>query len=161
MDSNDKQDDDDTLPVVELQTPMKNADGSSHHTQAVRRRTDSAPAALTTNPGRDRSNSRKKGLNSVDDEQNSLIKYGSLVLLVAQMVGLVLLMRYSRTQLGNDGEMYLASTAVFVMEVRVLFITSIFILFLTFVFNYNHQLLDYEIYHLLDCYLLSIRLVDI
>lgn len=46
---------------------------------------------------------------------NSLIKYGSLLLLVGQMVGLVLLMRYSRTH--TNGELYLASTAVFCMEV--------------------------------------------
>ena len=46
---------------------------------------------------------------------NALIKYGSLLLLVGQMVGLVLLMRYSRTH--TDGELYLASTAVFMMEV--------------------------------------------
>ncbi|KAL3810417.1 hypothetical protein ACHAXA_005625 [Cyclostephanos tholiformis] len=47
---------------------------------------------------------------------NALIKYGSLLLLVGQMVGLVLVMRYSRTHISN-GEMYLASTAVFMMEV--------------------------------------------
>lgn len=46
-----------------------------------------------------------------------IIKYGSLLLLVGQMVGLVLLMRYSRTRRGNDGELYLASTAVFMMEI--------------------------------------------
>ena len=48
------------------------------------------------------------------------IKYGSLLLLVGQMVGLVLLMRYSRTRHSNndeDDDMYLASTAVFMMEV--------------------------------------------
>lgn len=49
------------------------------------------------------------------ENHNSLIKYGSLLLLVGQMVGLVLLMRYSRTH--SDGELYLASTAVFMMEV--------------------------------------------
>ncbi len=46
-----------------------------------------------------------------------IIKYGSLLLLVGQMVGLVLLMRYSRTRRGSDGELYLASTAVFMMEI--------------------------------------------
>jgi len=46
-----------------------------------------------------------------------IIKYGSLLLLVGQMVGLVLLMRYSRTRHTGDGELYLASTAVFMMEV--------------------------------------------
>ena len=34
-----------------------------------------------------------------------------------QMVGLVMLMRYSRTHSGG-GELYLASTAVLMMEVR-------------------------------------------
>lgn len=52
---------------------------------------------------------------------NALIKYGSLLLLVGQMVGLVLLMRYSRTRT-EDGELYLASTAVFMMEVMKFFI---------------------------------------
>lgn len=47
------------------------------------------------------------------------IKYGALILLVTQMVGLVLLMRYSRTQ---QGQMYLASTAVFFMELLKLLI---------------------------------------
>ena len=45
-----------------------------------------------------------------------LIKYGALFLLVAQMVGLVLLMRMSRTSHVEGQPMYLASTAVFVME---------------------------------------------
>ena len=45
-----------------------------------------------------------------------LIKYGALFLLVAQMVGLVLLMRVSRTSHVEGQPMYLASTAVFVME---------------------------------------------
>jgi hypothetical protein len=49
-------------------------------------------------------------------QYNILIKYGSLLLLVGQMVGLVLLMRYSRTHSSGD-ELYLASTAVFMMEV--------------------------------------------
>jgi UDP-sugar transporter A1/2/3 len=57
--------------------------------------------------------------------QALMIKYTALLLLVAQMVGLVLLMRYSRTQHNNNNDadpqpqqpMYLASTAVFLMEV--------------------------------------------
>ena len=47
---------------------------------------------------------------------NAFIKYGSLLLLVGQMVGLVLLMRYTRTHT-DGGDLYLASTAVFMMEV--------------------------------------------
>jgi len=46
-----------------------------------------------------------------------MIKYTALLLLVAQMVGLVLLMRYSRTTKDPDKPLYLASTAVFIMEV--------------------------------------------
>jgi len=43
------------------------------------------------------------------------LKYGSLILLVAQLVGLVLLLRYSRTQI-KGSDLYLSSTAVFSME---------------------------------------------
>lgn len=56
---------------------------------------------------------------SKDDEDATAkaIKYLALFLLVAQMVGLVLLMRYSRTIPREPGQpLYLASTAVFVME---------------------------------------------
>jgi hypothetical protein len=68
--------------------------------------------------------SRKK-----DDEaaSNVLIKYGALLLLVGQMVGLVLLMRHSRTSHPKDQPMYLASTAVFVMEVMKLIICCLVI----------------------------------
>ena len=51
-----------------------------------------------------------------------VVKYTALFLLVAQMVGLVLLMRYSRTKQLGDEPLYLASTAVFVMEVMKLVI---------------------------------------
>lgn len=50
------------------------------------------------------------------------IKYAALFLLVAQMVGLVLLMRYSRTIHDPNQPLYLASSAVFVMEVMKLVI---------------------------------------
>lgn len=53
-----------------------------------------------------------------------LIKYGALVLLVAQTVGLVLLMRVSRTNHVEGQPMYLASTAVFIAEVMKLGICS-------------------------------------
>lgn len=52
-----------------------------------------------------------------ESEPAAIIKYGALVLLVAQMVGLVLLMRFSRTNQPKDQPLYLASTAVFIMEV--------------------------------------------
>jgi hypothetical protein len=51
-----------------------------------------------------------------------LIKYAALLLLVGQMVGLVLLMRYSRTSQPEGQPLYLASTAVFIMEVMKLVI---------------------------------------
>ena len=60
-----------------------------------------------------------------DNAQAICIKYSALFLLVAQMVGLVLLMRYSRvaaSATNKDGPLYLASTAVFVMEVMKLVI---------------------------------------
>lgn len=56
---------------------------------------------------------RKKAKNP---DHSPLIKYGSLILLVAQLVGLVMLMRYSRTHTGGK-DLYLSSTAVFSMEV--------------------------------------------
>jgi len=58
------------------------------------------------------------------------IKYVALFLLVAQMVGLVLLMRYSRTtRTDPDAPLYLASTAVFFMEAMKLALCCIVILF--------------------------------
>ena len=57
-----------------------------------------------------------------DTPQDVLIKYGALFLLVAQMVGLVLLMRVSRTSHIDGQPMYLASTAVFIMELMKLVI---------------------------------------
>lgn len=48
-------------------------------------------------------------------QHGKLIKYGSLVLLIVQMVGLVLLMRYSRTASSGE-DLYLSSTAVATME---------------------------------------------
>lgn len=51
-----------------------------------------------------------------DAVHSPLVKYGSLMLLVAQLVGLVMLMRYSRTHT-NGKDLYISSTAVFLMEV--------------------------------------------
>ena len=66
---------------------------------------------------------RKKVRNdgTTPGSNSALIKYGSLVLLVAQLVGLVMLMRYSRTHT-NGSDLYLSSTAVFCMEVSFCFI---------------------------------------
>ena len=68
---------------------------------------------------------RRKKLRKAKEDEKALavfIKYAALFLLVAQMVGLVLLMRYSRTQHSPDHPLYLASTAVFAMEVMKLVI---------------------------------------
>uniref|UniRef100_A0A7S4JN87 UDP-N-acetylglucosamine transporter n=1 Tax=Odontella aurita TaxID=265563 RepID=A0A7S4JN87_9STRA len=96
---------------------------------------ESIPAASSSVPGRAKKRSKKKKdpgaepkgekvrrrrRKKVETEKDRMIKYGSLLLLVAQMVGLVLLMRYTRTR--KDGEMYLASSAVFVMEIMKLII---------------------------------------
>ena len=52
-----------------------------------------------------------------EDASAKVIKYAALFLLVAQMVGLVLLMRYSRVHRIPGQPLYLSSSAVFVMEV--------------------------------------------
>ncbi|CAB9519595.1 UDP-galactose translocator [Seminavis robusta] len=75
-------------------------------------------------PGKTASATKKKKASSKsssnkedDDSTSKAIKYAALLLLVAQMVGLVLLMRYSRTLPREPGQpLYLASTAVFIME---------------------------------------------
>jgi hypothetical protein len=62
-----------------------------------------------------------------ENSSDKFIKYAALLCLVAQMVGLVLLMRYSRTSHPDGQPMYLASTAVFIMEVMKLVICCIVI----------------------------------
>ena len=71
----------------------------------------------------------KRALRRKKKESSSekFIKYAALFLLVAQMVGLVLLMRYSRTSHTEGEPMYLASTAVFIMECMKLVICAIVI----------------------------------
>lgn len=96
--------------VEEQMIPDKGADGAAKKRPGrTRRRTDG-----TT---RRRVKKKKK-----ETPKDALIKYGALFLLVAQMVGLVLIMRVSRTSHVEGQPMYLASTAVFVMEVMKLVI---------------------------------------
>jgi UDP-sugar transporter A1/2/3 len=76
-------------------------------------------------------------------DHSPLIKYGSLVLLVAQLVGLVMLMRFSRTH-SNGKDLYLSSTAVFLMEVMK-YITCNVVVFMQC--NYNMRLFMSEMYH--------------
>ncbi|KAL3910831.1 MAG: hypothetical protein SGILL_007535, partial [Bacillariaceae sp.] len=93
--------------------PRKSDAGDSGAKKRVRK------SGLKRDPTRSKRRPKKKA-----DESSTaiLIKYGALFLLVAQMVGLVLLMRVSRTQKPDDEPLYLASTAVFVMEVMKLVI---------------------------------------
>lgn len=68
--------------------------------------------------------------NTSEKATEKCIKYSALFLLVAQMVGLVLLMRYSRTvPRPADTPLYLASTAVFIMEVMKLIICLFVIMY--------------------------------
>jgi hypothetical protein len=76
---------------------------------------------------RDPTKPRKTRRKSDENAMAVLIKYAALILLVAQMVGLVLIMRYSRTNHKEEEPLYLASTAVFVMEVMKLVICCLVI----------------------------------
>ena len=99
--------------------PERSTDGVAKKRTTVRKLKARDPA--------ERALRRKKKETSAE----VLIKYAALFLLVAQMVGLVLLMRYSRTTHTEGEPMYLASTAVFVMEVMKLVICCMVIAYQT------------------------------
>jgi hypothetical protein len=87
--------------------------------------------SVARTPSGKKTGSKKKSSKDRDENaKDKLIKYAALFLLVAQMVGLVLLMRYSRT-IPREPEqpLYLASTAVFVMEMMKFFICCAVILY--------------------------------
>lgn len=86
--------------------PEKSSDG------VAKKRTIATKKLRVRGPARRVTRRRKK-----ESSTEKIIKYAALFLLVAQMVGLVLLMRYSRTTRTEGEPMYLASTAVFIMEV--------------------------------------------
>lgn len=89
---------------------------STKSTAASKRVTSSTTSASKQKKTRKVKRLRKKP--STEQQHGPLLKYGSLFLLVAQVVGLVLIMRYSRTHhSANGGDLYLSSTAVFCMEV--------------------------------------------
>eukprot|EP00571_Detonula_confervacea_P000742 CAMPEP_0172323000 /NCGR_PEP_ID=MMETSP1058-20130122/47553_1 /TAXON_ID=83371 /ORGANISM="Detonula confervacea, Strain CCMP 353" /LENGTH=411 /DNA_ID=CAMNT_0013038895 /DNA_START=97 /DNA_END=1332 /DNA_ORIENTATION=+ len=100
-------------PADELMPPSPNdiENGDLHARKSKRGSSSSSSSSQA---------SQKQRTKRPVQNHNALIKYGSLLLLVGQMVGLVLLMRYSRTHI--DGELYLASTAVFMMEVMKFFL---------------------------------------
>lgn len=126
-----RQDDDD----METNGPITNGRVTSHDDEHLQLLIPSGTAGGEGGPSSAKLRgtkiaSPKPGMSSVPKKRKQLrlkreetaiatfIKYAALVMLVAQMVGLVLLMRYSRTQIeGENHPMYLASTAVFFMEV--------------------------------------------
>lgn len=102
-------------PVVLIKTA-----GGEDATTKKRLNRKSASLNTEPSPGKRRVRRSKKTSN---EDTSTFIKYAALFLLVAQMVGLVLLMRYSRTaKRSADEPLYLSSTAVFVMEVMKLVI---------------------------------------
>ena len=107
-----------TQHVEEQIIPGMSADQDA----AAKKRGTKKPIA-EIDPSKRRARRRAKDENAVA----VLIKYAALFLLVAQMVGLVLLMRYTRTVETADQPLYLASTAVFVMEVMKLVICCLVI----------------------------------
>jgi len=97
--------------------------GTHHDDAPTKKRTvKKADGTTPAVPGKRRVR-KVKTKESDESKQAIFIKYAALILLVAQMVGLVLLMRYSRTvPRGENDPLYLASTAVFIMEVMKLII---------------------------------------
>lgn len=92
--------------------------GDDDNATSTKKRASVRKSAVSATPSKEYR--RKKRATDDGTARSTFIKYAALFLLVAQMVGLVLLMRYSRTQHATtDGEehLYLASTAVFTMEV--------------------------------------------
>lgn len=79
---------------------------------AVSKRSAGSTTDRSGNDGRDKKVKKRLRKKKREATDSPLIKYGSLVLLVAQLVGLVMLMRYSRTHT-NGKDLYLSSTAVF------------------------------------------------
>lgn len=106
--------------VEDQMMPEKSSDGIAKKRGAVARKTKTRDPTKRA--------ARRKTKESASD---TFIKYAALLLLVAQMVGLVLLMRYSRTSHPDGQPMYLASTAVFIMEVMKLVICCMVIAYQT------------------------------
>jgi hypothetical protein len=118
-----KDDDDheieDPTGVEDQLIPEKSSDGIAKKRGAARKTKARDPTKRAT---------RRK---QKDNASDKFIKYAALLCLVGQMVGLVLLMRYSRTSHPDGQPMYLASTAVFIMEVMKLVICCMVIAYQT------------------------------
>lgn len=94
-----------------------NVPSASKNSTAASKRLKSSNTS-TSNGKKSRKVKRLRKKPTTSEQHGPLLKYGSLFLLVAQVVGLVLIMRYSRTHHSkNGGDLYLSSTAVFCMEV--------------------------------------------
>jgi UDP-galactose transporter len=108
--------DDTTAAKKRATSRQTNAEDGTHGSSSP----GGAAAGVPGSRRRIRKVAKDGGSGNVSDEDNvqaKCIKYSALFLLVAQMVGLVLLMRYSRTSGAENEPLYLASTAVFIMEV--------------------------------------------
>jgi hypothetical protein len=62
---------------------------------------------------------RSKSPSFLELKMDTVLRYGTLILVVLQTTATVLLLRYSRTR---DGAPYLASTAVFISEILKFFV---------------------------------------
>lgn len=108
----------------------KNVDTPTNHSISLDNN-DSEKPISSSSGGKTRSRNSKRSGSSRSGTMTmaTIIKYVALILLVGQMVGLVLLMRYSRTvPRAPEVPLYLASTAVFVMELMKLVICMIVIM---------------------------------
>lgn len=109
----------------------KNIDTPSNHSISLDNNDSEKPTSSSSGGGKTRNRNSKRSGSSRSSTMTmaTVIKYVALILLVGQMVGLVLLMRYSRTvPRPPEVPLYLASTAVFVMELMKLVICMIVIM---------------------------------
>lgn len=121
-----KDEDDEPSPDMEVPTAGgSGGDGSTDELMPTRSVEGGEAKKRAIKKTREPRDPAKRKARRQKEDQNATavaIKYAALFLLVAQMVGLVLLMRYSRTNHDPAQPLYLASTAVFLMEVMKLVI---------------------------------------
>jgi len=123
------------VEIVMLSSDQNNKKGASTTKRKVRK-----VRKVLRSEKRDREE-KKTHLGDKNDQNRTWLKYVSLLLLVAQNVGLVLMMRYSRTNSttanSSSGDIYISSTAVFMNEC-VKFLTCIIVVFSQYC-NYDVQ----------------------
>ena len=99
-------------------SPLIDKVPSANHTSSPSRVTKRITNTSSTTADQDEEGRKARKVKRLrkkkKEDYGPLLKYGSLVLLVAQLVGLVLLMRYTRTSHNNnmDEKMYLSSTGM-------------------------------------------------